>query len=93
MQNEENFVKRSRKPILPRSLFNKRIVFLGIQLKSGYKLRHLLIVPLMNATLAVTNFYFNIGIIFLLRDPTLFGLSEQDLIKTLSNLTFTSTMF
>lgn len=47
----------------------------------------------MNATLAVTNFYFNIGIIFLLRDPSLFNLSEDALIKTISNLTFTSTMF
>jgi len=86
------FTKRSRKPILPRYKL-KKIEFLGIQLKTGYRLSNLLAVPLMNATLAVTNFYFNIGIVFMLRDPSSFGLKESDLTKTVNNMAFTSMMF
>lgn len=71
----EEFPKKSRKLFIPKLV--KKYEFFGIQLKPGYSLSNIIAIPLMNAVIAITNFYFTIGIVFLLKDRSLFALDED----------------
>ncbi|CDW86717.1 major facilitator superfamily mfs_1 [Stylonychia lemnae] len=64
--------------------------FLGIRIKNKYSIVNVLAIPLIQGHLTIVVFFFTVQIIFLLRDPLYYNISQEDIGTISSDLIFYS---
>jgi MFS family permease len=63
---------------------------LGVYLKSGFGLSHLLVIPLTTTVITYAGTFFNVAVIILLRDPAFFGVQEGEIGRVTNDIIFYS---